>query len=592
MPEVASILARVLESDEDEEILGKDMAIVPYFVGSRVRVTDGQYTGELGTVMGKSTINNERDFWIHLDGATENINDAILYPADRLEPANDFNYPPGLVFKIKTGKFAERKAYLIGIDQAGDIVVHPEGHPDDWFSVSLRQADLEPLSESEIEGDEDDVKAVAGYVTPEFRYIRNDERDSNKQTFVYAYGELIGTVSLDLSVLTSERPWLEPAQGWVVIYMPDKGYMWKRGFKSREEAAMAIWMDRIGMKKLREAEDDIDFKEVYDDEYPTFTFLILGHDTGHEQWGSGIWEVYVDGEELGYEHRLYIGEIERVLAADNLVLGWRIKSALWPDKAPNETFGESLDAARWLWGQRQRWRSTESKADSANVRRLVSNLIDETEDEEVDFKDIAFDTLGSAREALESAGFKIEQAERIKDEILLKFTWPAPNAVAYINGAKRAREAIAPFIPIRHRDAKVDRKLDNQNQMIARMFIRRPYEETPWLWQTKRVPNYYDQNIPPGDTQLVALSPGTYKILFNDKVVGEVQSDRGHETVERIRDEMAQLHKILPFHPQGWNAPGNAWGTGRAVEWWRKNRHKLGKTANDYYFDRGMLSAD
>jgi len=272
----------------------------------------------------------------------------------------------------------------------------------------------------------------------------------------------------------------------------------------------------------------------------------------------------------------------------NQLQGWRISNLPYPSspKAIPELFPQQLDAARYIWGERLRPRN-EAK-DHQRVRRLVGKLIDEADEDEPDFKEFAFDPVASAVSALEGAGFKIERADREGDDIFLRFTWPAFNAVAYINGAKRALEAIRPFINVRHGDYRVDRELDEQGQKIARMFIRRKDDQAPWLWKIERIPNYYDHNVAPGD---VVNTSAEYKIFFNGQEAGLFLAPN-YDVAERVREEMAQLHKVHGFYPPGWDAPGNAWGKGHAIEWWRRNRKKLGNVArsNEPFFDRGLLA--
>lgn len=355
---------------------------------------------------------------------------------------------------------------------------------------------------------------------------------------------------------------------WMPAAEPGSPDPQPKEFSSREEAAYWLWQHR--QLHMESDEDDIAGKEmltnygfpkgtrvrVLDGDYAgeLGTVVGLGGIGGYP--GEKGFYVHLDGFDDPADAILYPGP--------------RLEAVVVEDK----------EAVR------------QAVQDSTNAMKLVAELTEDDEDDEleIDTKEFGHDPVALVVGGLQQAGFTVEQGERQGDEAFIKFTWPTYNAVAYVNGAKRALEIIRPLIPLRHSDYKVDREMTPQGK-IARMFIRKRITDDPNLWKAQRQPSARDANVAnPGDEHLL---PGFYTILFNGKDAGEIYCEQGRETAERVVDEMAQLHQAFPFYPQGWDSPGNAWGKGRAVEWWRQNRYRLRSDAmkNIAFFGRSLLAA-
>jgi hypothetical protein len=359
---------------------------------------------------------------------------------------------------------------------------------------------------------------------------------------------------------------------WVTNWMPNAEAgspdPQPREFSDPKEAALWLWQHR---QVYMESEDDFDTKEMltnYGFPKGTRVRIVDGNYAG--ELGTVVGTGGIGG---------YPGEKGFYVHLDGV--DDPLDAILYPGNRLELVIKEDKEARR------------RAVQDSTNAMKLVTDLTegdDDDDDVDIDTKEFGHDPVALVVSGLQQAGFTVEQGERQGDEAFIKFTWPTFNAVAYVNGAKRALEIIRPLIPLRHSDYKVDRELTPQGK-IARMFIRKRITDDPNLWKATRQPSTRDRNVAnPGDEHLL---PGFYTISFNGKDAGEIYCEQGRETAERVVDEMAQLHQAFPFYPQGWDSPGNAWGKGRAVEWWRQNRYRLrsAATKNNAFFDRSLLAA-
>jgi len=188
------------------------------------------------------------------------------------------------------------------------------------------------------------------------------------------------------------------------------------------------------------------------------------------------------------------------------------------------------------------------------------------EDEGNFMKSFVYDQFTMAQYALKRAGFKVEEARREEDYYILKFSWPSPNMSIRLDGIRRAREVLEPFIRLRPNNHSVLRK-NEEPPGISVCLVRARIEDDPKLWEVAQI------------HPAVNSAQAFFDILYNGQKAGEVFctgfSGAIHQAID-IRDEMVALHKIFPFYPKGWEGEGTAWGSGPAVNWWRKNRDKLG----------------
>jgi hypothetical protein len=198
--------------------------------------------------------------------------------------------------------------------------------------------------------------------------------------------------------------------------------------------------------------------------------------------------------------------------------------------------------------------------------RVLGEMLD---DDELSTKEYNYDPVAQARWVLEDAGFKVEEARREGDEMIIRFTWPTPTASAYINGAKRAFEALAPFVKLRQSHYR-----GHRTGQTAEILIRKRIEEDPNLWK------------------VIPAFGGHYDVVYNGQKVGNFWTESDEEAAHRVREEMSFLSQTTPFNPSGDYGPGNVYGTGPALGWWRKNRHLLSpeQRVGEYYLDRHLMA--
>ena len=478
MSSVDTIIRRVLE-DEDDDFSSKEMEVNLMRIGDRVLIANGHYAGDTGTVVGRHSADNQGTLylWVHLD-SMESPSDAIIYPITRLDPSPT-PHPPGTVVKILAGRYAGRKGYVTGANQAqGYIFVHPVGDiaDNEWRTWAMKPTDVEPLAESEID-DDDEVKSVTNLGEPCFKYRKQAGDDfvhhgTSIPIFVYADGVYIGTIAQDstgrLPGHRFDPNWTGP---WAITYSPIKGYAPRPSLATREEASMELWKERI------------------------------------------------QGDDLPLQDHL-------------------------------------------------------------NVIKLVTNLTEDFDDEQ-DMKDLASDPLGLTVDALKAAGFTIEHYEMVGDIASVRVSWPAPDAVSYISGGKRARQIINQYMPLRFRQW--------QGQRVghtATLFFTKKVSINQAVWTYEREPGYHARmNLS------TEHAPGFYTFKLNDHEEGKAYCPQGDSTAGRILEEMVLLHSIWPFNPEHWTSPGDNFGSGPALDWWRKNREQLPTDTfnfNSRFFDLAL----
>ncbi len=224
---------------------------------------------------------------------------------------------------------------------------------------------------------------------------------------------------------------------------------------------------------------DDDFKEVYGSEIPTFTFLIKGDADNQPEYGSGVFDVYVDDldKETTYT---WLGQIKKepspaVWSSTGWRPGWRIMQVVkpgdirrgpaWeiadPKRNPRQIFSTQQAAAEWLWSNWNGHHSLDVQ-DSLNVRRLVGHLAEDDEDddyEEDDSKEYTLDPLSLIASSLSAAGFTIERAEYASDrEVVVLHLEAIARAARAEDEATRLGDAAANELA-----ALVDRKLAEIN---------------------------------------------------------------------------------------------------------------------------------
>lgn len=219
----------------------------------------------------------------------------------------------------------------------------------------------------------------------------------------------------------------------------------------------------------------------------------------------------------------------------------------------------------------------ESLTDKAT--RLV-DVLAEGDDLDDDLKDAAdFSQPGIIVSLLKDAGFEIIRSDIIDGTMYIEFTWAAGNTIAYVNGWKRAKELIDPYIKLRHGNYVVTRS-SKDSDSTAKALIIKPVEDDPSLWK-----------VDVGTT--LAAADGFARLYFNNKLVGQAyiaSFSPMSDTAERLREEMSELHKISPFDPAAWGPGGNAWGRGPAITWWQQNRNLLPNAdKNRHFFDKKLL---
>lgn len=323
------------------------------------------------------------------------------------------------------------------------------------------------------------------------------------------------------------------------------------------------------------SEGNEDYKEVYSAEMPHFTFLIQGQLKNGPEWGLGKWNVYVNGESIGQEDKLVeIGTIERDMRLNQERTIW-VEEPIW--KVTHGTnrkgrytisrqpyFYTMEAAAEWLWNNRINPEGRTGFYYSESSRRV---MLDAIEDENDEFKDFAYDPLTMAKVALERAGFQIDRAEIIGDHWLLEFSFPAPQLTVRRAGLKRAEEILEPLIPLRTGNWTMFRQAHAKEGWWS-ILVRARIDNDPRLWKILRIIN-----------PRTNYASDFFKVIYNGQEVGRVfcgTGGYGEMIAEKVREEMAQLHKILPFYPNGWQEDVRApWAEGPAANWWLSNRSKL-----------------
>lgn len=346
----------------------------------------------------------------------------------------------------------------------------------------------------------------------------------------------------------------------------------------------------VSLRILENDDEDADLLNEVGDAYPPFEFQRFGSANGAHIYlvhaaGEFIGSLHLTHDQISGQEKWSIAFVESQKRHTHVPVISKEEGAekLWQDRMgiiqlPNtpphyEPLGPVPDDPDHYESLRK------------TAGKLVSFLAEEEGEDEDDFADTR-DLAGDQREmivsALKDAGFKIIRADYVDNkgtnQLTLEFSWPAPNAPTYVLGWRRAKEAMQPFLPLRHENYKV-RKEGEGNGRIAIATVVKRAEENPNLW---KVVQHSGQS---------GGAEAWYDIYFNGKVAGEAYLTAFSgidDFAEHLREELSELNDIVPFDPKQWFMGGNAWGRGPAINWWRKNRSRL-SNASPYTFNKDLL---
>lgn len=372
--------------------------------------------------------------------------------------------------------------------------------------------------------------------------------------------------------------------------------------------------------QIKEDEDDEDYVDMKELDVRvnlsagTRVKVLTGKYTGEEgtvvykgHMGNNVWGFYVrlDGFDNPSDSVLYHPNSLEVLRHSKFPLGTRVKILVgkYAGQLGYVTGGgrqvyvhpaidDDPEDPETLWTTYPYDQNELEYLRDDKVEQVVNRLVEDDDDDDIDIdmKGFLLNVAEQCSNALKAAGFEVVQAERRGEELFLKFSWPAGNGPAYINGWRRAQGILKEIlVDLDHHDYTVQ-KIGPRPDTIAFAFVRKRLLNDPHLWKFERIPNYYDNRANVPDPAAAQQTPGVYKIFFNGSQAGTIMCSQGLETATRIKREMEQLHEVFPFTPQGWQWEGDVWGNGPAVLWWRTNRDKLGDESrrNNAYFDDGM----
>jgi len=222
------------------------------------------------------------------------------------------------------------------------------------------------------------------------------------------------------------------------------------------------------------------------------------------------------------------------------------------------------------------------QATAKNLVRFLSETEDEKDFDEV--KDYGYDQLEMVVQALQKAGFKVSESRKHENVLYVTFSWPYTTVTSFLSGWRRAKEVMTPYISLRQGNYVVEKSPQTK---VATCRIIKRIEEDPNIWKIK------PQMIARLNGRAPVANPVWFDIFFSGQKVGEAYLPAfsgSEDTAERLREEMAQLDQTVPFVPEQWPAEGNAFGSGPAIAWWRKNRPKLhDPEINRHYFDRKLI---
>ena len=298
--------------------------------------------------------------------------------------------------------------------------------------------------------------------------------------------------------------------------------------------------------------------------------------------GASYYDVFVGQEWLGRIHPKQVdqpGRFEKKTVWCRSYVPKRLNEPEMP-----ECFDSAKDAARALW--RHWWLYHDDPTQYEHHQDPIQSIINEViEDEEGD--DFAFqpDTVATVRSALEHAGFEVKKCEQEGDSLVLVFSWARPTASAYVNGAKRAFELLEPIIgKIKQGDYRAESYLKgvHGDEKWADMTLRKRVEDDPKRWRVERE----------AEPQGIGIN-SFYKVFFQGEELGRFYASS--EGAERLRRELVELHKVMPFYNKGWRMPGDEgddWGTGPIIAWWRTHRDELPKElrVGEYHLDKSLTS--
>lgn len=459
------------------------------------------------------------------------------------------------------------------------------------------------------EGEEDfDVKEVGPEPAPKFEFRLNQTKAGldNFRYDVFVNDKWIGRILRDYD-----------GKHWLANWMPDaEGHPQPERFSSPQEAAQWLWDHRVHMLRQQgvaeAAEDDEEGMgemnvniglyvgarvRVLTGDYQGEAGTVVGKTSfGTQKRGEHSFWVHLDGHEddpsaaISYraDQLQVIGDVGyppgmRVRITAGRYAG--VKGFVTGADRTKQVVYVHPDTMEDEWGTVPvPLKDVVELSEVDEARELVAEV---AEDDDDIMKELGYDALTMSAQALQQAGFEVLQAERIEDEWFLKFKWPIVGVTTAVNGAKRAKEILAPYMRLdpHHYTINYDKTGDTR---FATVFIRRTAEEDPGLWKI----------IPPESKSY----QGFYKVLYSGQPVGEFYATQAG--AERLRDELVNLHKISEFPLQrpglGWNDPENlkksdtAWATGPAMAWWKVNRKRLTKEqrAGGVLLDKFLLGEE
>lgn len=423
-----------------------------------------------------------------------------------------------------------------------------------------------------VEEPEDSVKDVYDRGEPDFRFVPLPQ--SPNVLDVFDKEKWLGRI-IEFPTGRLDNHF-RPIIAWQVTWFPNaENHERPKRFDTPQEAAQWMWDHHYvhgpeWRGKAYESGDDM--KDVYSPESPTFTFLAPGQLRGNPEFGSGIFDVYVDRDELGlgeqYAKLSWIGRIQKETRLDQSTDPWKEvpfwtvtsytdRDKTYPVRSKPE-FKSQLEAAEWIWAQRI------SPRGKFQFEDQVKQIVLETIGEEDDMKDYGYNPLSMAVTSLTNAGFKVEEASEKEGWWKLVFSFPRSSASADISSFNRAKEALKSSIPIRAGNFTSEIRDGRRIMTLAT-----PIENNPARWEVRQIGTQENR------------AEAFFNIIYNGEIVGEVycESFGGAKfEAEEIRKEMVALDNIVPFDPHQGSPNGNAWGRGRAVNWWRANRSKIKTT--------------
>ena len=533
-------------------------------IGKRVR---NKQNRELGTI---TNIGDAGERWVHWDDDGGDPDSQARHLTQELElvesldDEDDFKditldgFNKGTKVRVLTGTYAGEIGTVEGPFHWGNGEigwwVHLDGSDDTSSAITYQTNSLEVLKESMEEYEAD-------MLSPSYSFNENYRQVGNQVfTAVIHNGHTIG--ELYHHILTGKPP------NWHIGFVARTGSRVAIPVGSKEEGARRLLDDFTLENKIVEAMEDDDLSLEGD-----FRYELLSTNPDRP-----VFDIFSGEKWLGRVSKVRVaGRIEVVDGKwqQGMVDEW---VPMWtPAKfrhAQPKAFKSAKDAAIWF---RDHW------IDAANVTEaIIAEMIDDDPDEGWE-KDLVHDPVMIAQNLLEQAGFAVTRCEREGDSIILTFDWPVPTATAKLSGWRRATELLEPIIgKIKIGDFKVEVLLREPNghaqDKVAHALIRKRLEDDPTLW---RVQN--SNNRP-------AAHQDFWTVYFHDQPMGRFYAE--HEGAERVRREMLELHRIVPFNTVGWgDEPGDAWGEGKAVAWWRAHRNRLPPDlkVGEHFLDKSLL---